>query len=584
MTNSLWAGPSRRPAAAGDPGRWNARTGFDQRKRLSPGTPGWDEGEGGTVADGTSESAFAELLRELKNRSGHSYGTLAKRLHMSTSTLHRYCNGDAVPTDYAPVERLARLCKATPGELVELHRRWVLADAVRGRKGAEPARAAQPPAPERRAPAREGGAPAPGEPAAVARDRAPEPEEQAPAAQGEPHAEAGSRAAAEPGSAAAGPGPVSAAGPDAERVQDVPNAPAGPESVRGPGPVPGSGPEAGPESVRGPGAVPEPERVSDPVPESERGPGRVGAAGARRRGRTVLLAALTVTALLGGVAVALNLPSGDERPDGKGVTATSDAAVPGSAPTASTGKTPSPRRSTTPSASPSAKAPKTSATADDTPTAAPRASTTPPVSAAPPLAITTHPYAWQDPCSQHYLIDRPPADVSPPPLEQDAPAWVDVHHAVSSGEQYVTFTVQGTGNETVVLEQLSVRMAGKRSPLAWNDYAMGYPGVGCGGGVPDRSFTVALDAMRPAPVPVAGSRDFPFKVSRTDPEVFRITADASAYDVSWYLELQWSSGTRHGTMRIDDSGRPFHTSGNNGRPAYAFPLGGEKWEAATGTN
>ncbi|MEY7978186.1 helix-turn-helix domain-containing protein, partial [Streptomyces pilosus] len=78
---------------------------------------------------------FAALLRQLKERSGLSYGVLAKRLHMSTSTLHRYCNGDAVPTDYAPVERLARLCKAGPGELVELHRRWVLADAVRGKKG-----------------------------------------------------------------------------------------------------------------------------------------------------------------------------------------------------------------------------------------------------------------------------------------------------------------------------------------------------------------------------------------------------------------------------------------------------------------
>ncbi|MFB7750447.1 helix-turn-helix domain-containing protein, partial [Streptomyces sp. NPDC056121] len=58
-------------------------------------------------ADGTAE--FATLLRGLKDRSGLSYGVLAKRLHMSTSTLHRYCNGDAVPVDYAPVERLARV-------------------------------------------------------------------------------------------------------------------------------------------------------------------------------------------------------------------------------------------------------------------------------------------------------------------------------------------------------------------------------------------------------------------------------------------------------------------------------------------
>ncbi|MGK5549900.1 helix-turn-helix domain-containing protein, partial [Streptomyces sp. URMC 127] len=77
---------------------------------------------------------LAELLRELKERSGLSYGVLAKRLHVSTSTLHRYCSGAAVPAEFAPVERLARLCKATPDELMEVHRRWIVADATRGRK------------------------------------------------------------------------------------------------------------------------------------------------------------------------------------------------------------------------------------------------------------------------------------------------------------------------------------------------------------------------------------------------------------------------------------------------------------------
>ncbi|MFF8616834.1 helix-turn-helix domain-containing protein, partial [Streptomyces sp. NPDC015350] len=79
---------------------------------------------------------FAALLKELKDRSGRSYGVLAGRLHVSTSTLHRYCNGDAVPNEYAPVERLARLCGAEPDELVELHRRWILADAARRRPAA----------------------------------------------------------------------------------------------------------------------------------------------------------------------------------------------------------------------------------------------------------------------------------------------------------------------------------------------------------------------------------------------------------------------------------------------------------------
>jgi hypothetical protein len=185
-----------------------------------------------------------------------------------------------------------------------------------------------------------------------------------------------------------------------------------------------------------------------------------------------------------------------------------------------------------------------------------------------------------NPCSQHYLIEREPGQVAPPPLEQDAPAWVASHGAVSAGEQYLALTVQGTGRETVVVESLTVRMVTKRSPLAWNDYAMGYPGVGCGGGVPTRAFSVALDAARPALVPEAGHRNFPFSVSESDPEVYYVTADASAYDVSWYLELSWSSGSRHGTLTVDDDGKPFRTSGANGRPDYEFPLGGSAWERA----
>lgn len=88
------------------------------------------------VRVGTETEEFARLLRRLKDRSGRSYGVLAGQLHMSVSTLHRYCNGDAVPMDFAPADRLARRCGATSDELVELHRRWILADEARRRSRA----------------------------------------------------------------------------------------------------------------------------------------------------------------------------------------------------------------------------------------------------------------------------------------------------------------------------------------------------------------------------------------------------------------------------------------------------------------
>ncbi|SOR79977.1 MULTISPECIES: helix-turn-helix domain-containing protein [Streptomyces] len=460
------------------------------------------------MSEGTAAADFAALLGELKERSGLSYGVLAKRLHMSTSTLHRYCNGDAVPTDYAPVERLARLCKASPEELVELHRRWVLADAGRGRKGA-------------------GAAPA------------------------------GEAVSTETASSQAAP---------TEAASEV-EAPS----------------EAGLAEETGESVSEESGDVVSAGPVDRR----------PRRPRPALLAAAVVAVVLSGVGLAVALPSGGADDDGRrGSAAVSDGhrQQPDGGPAASL----SPSGSSS-AASGKKKSGKDAASA--TPTSSASASATGSGSGAgadrpgrdaaagpAPLTVRTEPHAWESPCSQRYLVNRPPGRVGPPPLEQDAPAWVGAMGAVPSGQQYLKVTVQGTGKETVVVDGLTVRMAGKRAPLAWNDYAMGYPGVGCGGNVPTRSFTVALDAARPAVVPEAGHDDFPFKVSESDPEVYYIRADASAYDVSWYLELNWSSGSRSGTLTVDDRGRPFRTSGNNGRPAYEFPLGGDKWVPAGTTD
>ncbi|MFF5443744.1 helix-turn-helix domain-containing protein [Streptomyces sp. NPDC012888] len=148
---------------------------------------------------------FARLMRELKDRSGLSYGALARKLHTSTSTLHRYCNGTAVPAEFAAVERFARACGASPAEAVELHRAWLLADA------------------RRRGPAAAGPGPR----------REPEPEPQAePGPQPEPGPEPQPEPEPEPGPEPqphAGPGPVPQ--PDPE-----------PGLQPGPGPEPDSGP------------------------------------------------------------------------------------------------------------------------------------------------------------------------------------------------------------------------------------------------------------------------------------------------------------------------------------------------------
>ncbi|USQ86017.1 helix-turn-helix domain-containing protein [Streptomyces phaeoluteigriseus] len=76
---------------------------------------------------------FALLLTRLKERTDRSYAALARRLDVHASTLHRYCSGEAVPQDFAGIERFAALCGASPEERTELHRRWIVAAAARQR-------------------------------------------------------------------------------------------------------------------------------------------------------------------------------------------------------------------------------------------------------------------------------------------------------------------------------------------------------------------------------------------------------------------------------------------------------------------
>ncbi|MER7485348.1 helix-turn-helix domain-containing protein [Streptomyces sp. NPDC126497] len=68
--------------------------------------------------------ALAAALEGLKRRSGLTYRELGSRVFVSSSTLHRYCSGRAVPGDYSLVLRIARECGAGPEQLHEVLRCW----------------------------------------------------------------------------------------------------------------------------------------------------------------------------------------------------------------------------------------------------------------------------------------------------------------------------------------------------------------------------------------------------------------------------------------------------------------------------
>ncbi|WP_371663389.1 helix-turn-helix domain-containing protein [Streptomyces sp. NBC_00280] len=394
---------------------------------------------------------FAALLTRLKGRTDRSYGSLARRLGMNTSTLHRYCSGDTVPLDFAPVERFAALCGASPEERVELHRRWILAVAARQR------------------------ARTPAEPGTSAERTPTEPGTFAEAAT----SDAGM---SDPGTSGAG---TSDAG-----TSDAGDARAEPAA-----------PDVSASAARPPARRP----------------------WYRHRRITVTTAVAGTLLATMGTLGGLSALSADRSP----------------------------------------------------PKAPPASSPTPTEESAAPITWSANSQAWSLGCGHDYVIDRAPEQVPPPPTAQDAGPWAASQHAVHGGDTNVEISVQGRTSTAVVLEALRVRVVGRSDPAEGTAYSMDQ---GCGGSITPRSFSVDLDKDRPiarsAPgndmgTPIPAVR-FPYRVSAQDPEVLLVTARTVACDCRWYLELDWSSQGRTGTVRIDDAGRPFRTSGTKGLPRYWY--------------
>ncbi|QQM40021.1 helix-turn-helix domain-containing protein [Streptomyces liliifuscus] len=511
---------------------------------------------------------FAALLRRLKARADRSYGALARRVNMNTSTLHRYCAGDAVPLDFAPVERFAALCGATPAERLELHRLWILAVAARQRPRTSGAQ---------ESPDRDPALASAPAPVAGAADTGP----------------GGGRAESEGGTA---PQEIDATekadgpeGSDRAEGSDGPEGVGGPDRSHGPEETDESEPsDAGAEAEADTGADAgsdtdvgsEADSVSSvpTVSSSSGGSGpRPRRAWYRRR---VAVTAAVVTVLLVTLG-SLSALSDDRRSDDA-----SQVVGPSEGPT-STGPTGNPRDGRSTSPSPKSSGP---ASSSPKPDAGGKASTPPGKDGEPsanagrpngsgatglPLTWTANSHGWTFDCGHEYVVDRKPEEVPPPPITQDAARWAASQNAVHGRETIVKISVQGKSSTAVVLEALRVRVVGRSTQLRGAGYSMD---EGCGGAITPRSFAVDLDKDRPIARAVAGgdvdgpipAMRMPYRVSAEDPEVLLVNARTNSCDCRWYLELDWSSQGRTGTIRVDDHGKPFRTSGVEGLPRYWY--------------
>ncbi|WP_246561575.1 helix-turn-helix domain-containing protein [Streptomyces roseirectus] len=506
------------------------------------------------MTSGQHAATFAAHLRDLKSRTDRSYGSLARRLGMNTSTLHRYCAGEAVPQDFAPVERLAGFCGASPAERLELHRLWLLAVEERQGRGRREEGAEGAEGVKSGADLNAGGGV--GDGAGAVAD-----------------AEAGVSGSEGEGGAGAGAGGRGEGRAEVDAEGSVSEASPGGPGVGETDAFASSGSGAHSPSADDP-------VVHDAVPARAR-------PWYRRRAAVFGAVACVVAATVGTLAA---LPDG-RRDVPPGVTAQGGEEVPGvvvtpggGSPSASAAPSGSPGASGSPSPSPSAKgaspSPGGNGGSGGGGSASPSAGK--PSFAGTPLTWTADSHVWANGCAHYYVVDRPPAQVPPPPMSQDARAWAAAEGALHGKETMVRITVQGRSETAVVLEALRVRVVTRTAPAPGNAYATDQ---GCGGSLTPREFAVDLDKDRPIARSMPGNDagtvlpavSFPYRVSAKDPEVLLVSARTAGCDCSWYLELDWSSQGRTGTVRIDDAGTPFRTTAIAHLPRYEYDTLDRGW-------
>lgn len=485
----------------------------------------------------TETAEFAKRLRALKERTDRSYGSLATQLHLGASTLHRYCHGHALPVEYAPVERLARVVGATPAERVELHRLWLRAHSARTDEGDgadEAEEAAVPVADE--APVRE-----------------PEPD------------------------------PV----PEPATVQEpeVPDRRPADDLTAEPEPEPGTEPE--------PDSADHDDHDDDPDPLPATAPPMSRPRASRLRRRQIVGAALAVVTVLGGtVVVAADLGNSDSRTDNSGPRLADpgpdgpmDPLAPSARSSGPSAKADPSKSGGGPKASPSA-----SASAGGSGggggkggTESGESGTGAGASKKKPLVWSADSHKWALDCAHTYLVNRAPSAVPPPPNSQDARQWATALGAVHGDSSITQATLNAAaGAGPVVIEEVFVRVVGRRAPLDWNAYDMSN---GCGGSITPAKFTVDLDASRPIVRPVDGGDEegplpppkLPYQVTTKEPLVLKVEASTDGCDCDWYLEVRWSAGDSSGVTRIDDAGRPFRTSAAAAKGLYRHDYESGKW-------
>lgn len=158
--------------------------------------------------------------------------------------------------------------------------------------------------------------------------------------------------------------------------------------------------------------------------------------------------------------------------------------------------------------------------------------------------------------------------------------WALRNHGTDIDNSAWTITLQGRTSKSVVIQDIRVKIIGKRLAPRGTQIASD---MGCGGVITVRYFSVALDSANLRLTAEGQARSWPYSISRTGVEEVRLEAYIenykSKYEYLYVYEIDWAQGDRRGTAEIRaPNGQPFVlTPGLLNSPTYFIDNG--RWKS-----
>jgi hypothetical protein len=202
--------------------------------------------------------------------------------------------------------------------------------------------------------------------------------------------------------------------------------------------------------------------------------------------------------------------------------------------------------------------------------------------------VTADPSTIVDQSCRTIVLPGPWGHVPVPPeplTDMNVNSWENSQRGVDGGHTTVVVELQGRSGQVVTVDQPQVVISSRQAPIRGSAVELS---GGCGGTLQHRVFAVNLDERYPTATLVAGA-PYPFlqvrgkrspqaagvsfTISANDPEYFVIDVTATKVFCRWFLEFNWASMGKSGTLLIEDGTVPFATTATGNDPRHYLLFG-----------